>query len=236
MPPPVHPSLPGYVAAALADPARPADQRSRDPLRKPGELIAFAGIKPGDRVADFISAGGYFTRIFSRVVGVTGRVYTFTPDEELRNCSIEETAGTFELARDPGYPNIVTEVGPINDFVPPEKLDAIWTSQNYHDLHDPFLGPADIGKVNRNFFKALKHGGVLMIIDHVAQAGSGLRDTNTLHRIDPAAIVREVEAAGFVLQARTDILRNPADAHDLRVFDPAIRGRTDQVVLKFRRP
>ena len=229
-------ALPGYVAAAVADPARPVDQQARDAMRKPGAVIAFAGIKPGDRVADIISAGGYFTRILSRVVGPTGRVYTFTPDEELRHCSVEETAGTFQLARDPAYANIVTEVAPVDDFTVPEKLDLIWTAQNYHDLHDAFLGPADVARVNRNFFEALKKGEILLIIDHVAEAGSGLRDTDTLHRIDPSAIVEEVEAAGFVWEVSSDVLRNPSDTHALRVFDPAIRGRTDQVVLKFRKP
>ena len=228
--------VPDYVAAAVADPGRPADQRARDAVRKPAEVVAFAGIKPGDRVADFISASGYFTRILSRVVGPDGRVYTFTPDEELRNCSVEETAGTFALARDRAYANVVTDVAPVNDFTAPAPLDAIWTSLNYHDLHDRFLGPADVARLDRNFFHALKPGGVLLIIDHVAQAGSGLRDTETLHRIDPETIVKEVGAAGFLLEARSDILHNPADDHTQPVFAPAIRGNTDQVGLKFRKP
>jgi predicted methyltransferase len=85
-------------------------------------------------------------------------------------------------------------------------------------------------------FEALKPGGELMVIDHVAEAGSGVRDTETLHRIDPEVIVRTLEAAGFRLEARSDLLRNPQDSHRLRVFDPAVRGRTDQVILKFRKP
>ena len=112
----------------------------------------------------------------------------------------------------------------------------VWTSQNYHDLHDPFMGPADIDAFNGNVFNALKPGGIYLVIDHVAAPGSGLRDTNTLHRIDPAAIIREVGAAGFKLVAQSDVLRNSSDTHALRVFDPQIRGQTDQIVLKFKKP
>jgi predicted methyltransferase len=93
-----------------------------------------------------------------------------------------------------------------------------------------------VPEVTRSLFNALKPGGVLVVIDHVAQAGSQTRDTETLHRIDPQVIVRTVEAAGFVLEAQSELLRNPSDNHELRVFDPAIRGRTDQVILKFRKP
>lgn len=228
--------LPAYIGAALADPARPASDVTRDALRKPAEVIAFAGLKPGDRIADFMSSGGYFTRIFSRAVGLSGRVYAFVPDEQLRNCSPEETEGSLAIARDKSYANVETLTAPVDDFSAPEPLDMIFTAQNYHDLHDPFMGPADMKVLNKHFFDALKPGGVFLVVDHVAEAGSGLRDTNTLHRIDPAAIVREVEAAGFRLEAESNLLRNPADSHRLRVFDPAIRGRTDQVMLKFRKP
>ena len=112
----------------------------------------------------------------------------------------------------------------------------VWTAQNYHDLYDKFMGPADIARVNSRIYTALKPGGVFIVIDHVAQAGSGTRDTATLHRIDPDTIVKTVEAAGFRLESESTLLRNPADDHRARVFDPAIRGRTDQVVLKFRKP
>jgi predicted methyltransferase len=126
--------------------------------------------------------------------------------------------------------------GPVDRFRAPEALDLVWTSQNFHDLYDSFMGPASVPQVTRAIFAALKPGGVLLIVDHAAQAGSGVRDTETLHRIDPKAIIRAVEGAGFRLETRSDLLRNPADNHQLRVFDPAIRGRTDQVILKFRKP
>src|SRR6266566_3118870 len=89
--------VPDYVASAIADPARPAQQVARDADRKPGALLAFAGVKPGDRVADFMSGGAYFTRLFSRIVGKTGHVYAFLPEEQLKNCSPDEVAGTRAL-------------------------------------------------------------------------------------------------------------------------------------------
>ncbi len=227
---------PDTITLALADPARPADQVSRDVARKPAEVIAFSGMKPGDRVGDFMSGNAYFTRIFSRVVGPSGHVYAFVPDEEIKNCPAEETAGSRAIAADPAYANVSVKTGPVNAYSAPEKLDIVWTAQNYHDLHDPFMGPADIAGLDKRIFDALKPGGVFLVIDHVAEPGSGLRDTNTLHRIDPAAIIAEAEAAGFTLAGESGVLRNPADRHTLRVFDPAVRGHTDQAVLKFVKP
>ena len=229
-------AIPTDIAAAISDSARPATQVARDPYRKPAEVLAFAGLKYGDRIGDFMPGGGYFTRIFSRVVGPNGRVYAFIPVEEMANCAAEETLGAHEAAADPHYSNIALNVAPVDDYAAPEPLDMVWTAQNYHDLYDKFMGPADIARVNAHIYAALKPGGVFLVIDHAAQKGSGARDTATLHRIDPAVIIKAVEAAGFRLEAESDVLRNPADDHHLRVFDPAIRGRTDQVVLKFRKP
>ncbi|HKD23695.1 MAG TPA: hypothetical protein VKB71_16885, partial [Rhizomicrobium sp.] len=129
--------VPPAIRAALADPRRPADQVRRDALRKPAEVMAFAGIRPGDRVADLMPEGGYFTRLFSAAVGGKGRIYAYVPDEEIRNCDPSETDPGLALARDKTYANIVVLVGPINDFHAPESLDLVWTSQNYHDLYDP---------------------------------------------------------------------------------------------------
>ena len=224
------------LTAALADPARPAEEVQLDALRKPAELIAFAGLKSGDRVVDFMSGNGYFTRIFSRVVGTTGRVYAFVPAQELANCSAAETAGSKALERDPRYGNVQVMIDAADRFAVPEPVDLVWTAQNYHDLHDSFMKPIDIAALNAAIYRALKPGGIYLVIDHAAQAGSGLRDTETLHRIDPQSIRAEVTAAGFVFEGESAVLRNPDDTHLLRVFDPAIRHRTDQVVLKFRKP
>jgi predicted methyltransferase len=234
-----HPALPASTAqwsAVLSDPARPAAQVELDALRKPAELIAFAGLKSGDRVADFMSGNGYFTRIFSRVVGPTGRVYAFVPAQQLANCSASETAGSKALEHDARYGNVEVLIDAADRFAVSEPLDLVWTAQNYHDLHDSFMKPLDIAALNAALYRALKPGGVLVVIDHAAEAGSGLRDTETLHRIDPASIRAEVTAAGFVYEGESTVLRNPDDSHTLPVFDPAIRHRTGQIVLRFRKP
>jgi predicted methyltransferase len=224
------------VADALKDPRRPANQVRLDGHRKPADLIAFAGVKAGDRIGDFMPGNGYFTRIFSDVVGPGGHVYAFVPTEELQNCAASETAGTLAMANDPGYSNVTVIENSLARFGTRQKLDVLWTAQNYHDLHDPFLGPPDVARLNQAFFDSLKPGGIFVVIDHIAEAGSGVRDTNTLHRIDPEWMRREIEAAGFILEETSQVLRNPADDHSMAVFDPAIRGSTDQVVMRFRRP
>jgi predicted methyltransferase len=228
--------LPAQVSAALADDARPAAQVQLDRWRRPAEIIAFAGIRPGDRVADFMPGNAYFTRILSRVVGPGGRVYAFLPAQQLANCAPAETQGTRDLAADRRYGNVKVLIAAADRFTVPEALDAVWTAQNYHDLHDSFMAPINVARLNAAIFRALKPGGTFLVIDHAAAPGSGLRDTETLHRIDPDSIVAEVSSAGFVLEARSALLQNPQDTHELSVFDPAIRHQTDQVILKFRKP
>ncbi len=226
--------VPAYVSAAIADKARPAEDVARDADRKPAEMLMFAGIKPGDKVVDLIPGKGYFTKIFAKAVGPTGHVYAFEPSEldplfKKRNLPIP--TGT-----DPNYPNVSYIHQSINDFSTPEPVDVVWTSQNYHDMHDSFMGPADMSKVNRAIFAALKPGGLYIVLDHAAQPGSGTRDTDTLHRIDPAVVKQEVLAAGFEFAGEDDALRNPNDPLTVKVFDPSIRGHTDQFIYKFRKP
>ena len=233
---PTSAASPAPLIAALSDPARPPQEVRLDALRKPAEVIAFAGLKSGDRVADFMSGNGYFTRIFSRVVGPTGRVYAFIPSQQLAHCSASETAGTRVLGHDTRYGNVQVLIDPADHFAVPAPVDLVWTAQNYHDLHDAFMKPIDVAAMNAAVYRALKPGGVYLIIDHAAEPGSGLRDTEKLHRIDPESIRAEVTAAGFVFEGESKALRNPDDLHKLLVFDPAIRHRTDQVVLKFRKP
>lgn len=230
------PAVPAYIAAAVANPARPEADRKRDADRKPGDVIAFSKMRPGWKVADYIpGTTGYYSRIFAGVVGPAGRVYAFYPSE-IPNFRKEVTLPADGTTPWLGEANITVVVRPANAFAAPEPLDLVWISDNYHDLHDPFFAPADLAQVNKAVFKALKPGGIYLVLDHAAAAGSGLRDTNTLHRIDKAAVVSEVEAAGFKLVGESDVLRNPADDHTKKIFDPAIRGRTDQFVLRFRKP
>jgi predicted methyltransferase len=227
--------IPAMVTAAVADARRPADQVKLDPARKPAQLLAFAELKAGDRVADFMPGNGYFTRIMSDVVGPNGHVYAFLPTEQLANCAPSEVAGTKMLEHDPSYANVSVLSAATANFNM-AALDVIWTAQNYHDLHDSFMGPANVAALNRAFFKALKPGGIYLVVDHIAESGSGLRDTESLHRIDPLRLRKEIEAAGFRLDARSDLLRHPQDDHTLSVFDGKVRGQTDQVVYRFRKP
>ena len=226
----------GAIAQALADPRRPIDQVKLDATRKPAQLMVFAQLKPADAVADFMPGNAYFTRILSDVVGARGHVYAFLPAEQIANCPPKEVAGTRALRRDASYANVSVLSDRSVNFHAPQKLDLIWTAQNYHDLHDSFMGPADVRVLNRAFFEALKPGGVFLVIDHAAELGSGARDTETLHRIDPQRLRTEIEAAGFVFEAQSDLLSNPQDDHRLSVFDGRVRGRTDQVVYRFRKP
>ncbi len=227
------PAIKPYLAAAVADAGRGAD-RDADARRKPAEVLAFSGVKPGDKVVDLIPGSGYFTKIFARAVGPKGRVYMIWPNEYAKEAQPDPEKNK-ELARS-GYPNTQVILQPGEAFKTPEPVDIVFTAQNYHDYPDEFMGRIDPAVLNKAVFKALKPGGVFLIVDHVAEAGSGLRDTDTLHRIDPAIVRKQVTAAGFVFEGESGVLRNPADDHKLKVFDKAIRGHTDQFVMKFRKP
>jgi predicted methyltransferase len=231
---PDSPVIPEYVTAALADPERAA-HRNADERRRPGELIALSGLKAGDRVLDLIPGDGYWTRIFSRIVGPEGRVHAVWPQNYARY-SEGNVATLRQLAASPHYANVRVEVQSNPVLTASEPLDMVWTSQNYHDYPDEFMGRIDPAQLNRAVFAMLKPGGTFFIIDHAAEPGSGMRDTEQLHRIDPETVRQQVEAAGFEYLGSSNILRNPADDHRSPVFDPAIRGRTDQFVMKFRRP
>jgi predicted methyltransferase len=226
---------PATVTAALADPGRPAAETKLDDARKPAAMVAFAGIKPGSRVMDLIPGSGYFTHIFAKVVGDKGWVYAYTPSE-LDPIIQKRFPGSDVTKQFAAYSNVSVLHAPINKLAAPEALDVVWTAQNYHDLKDPFFAPADTAVINKAVYDALKPGGLYVILDHAAAAGSGIRDTNTLHRIDEAVVIKEVEAAGFKLAAESKVLRNPNDPHDKLVFDASIRHHTDQFLLKFMKP
>jgi predicted methyltransferase len=225
-------TVPANITAALADKARPAADTARDAARKPGELLAYAGVKPGDKVADFIMGGGYFTRILAAAVGPSGHVYAYQPSEFV---AFKASYGTDQTKVAGDYKNVTALTAPFVSAGLPDGLDLVLTVQNYHDLHLKPFAADTAAKVDAEIFKALKPGGVFVVVDHVADA-SAEDAPNKLHRIDPAVIKSEVEAAGFKLEGESPMLRNPADPHTALVFDAAIRGKTDQVVLKFRKP
>lgn len=226
---------PAYATAAVNDASRPDADKKVDADRKPAEMVVFAGIKPGDKVVDLIPGGGYFTRVFSKVVGPKGKVYAVVPDEMIK---MRATAADpiKAIAADPGYSNVTMITGPIAAFKVNQPVDVIWTSRNYHDMHDKFFGPVDMAAFNKAVFAALKPGGVYIVLDHAAAPGSGFEATETLHRVDPEAVKKEVLAAGFKYDGEDDTLKNPADNHTTKIFDASVKGKTDQFVLKFRKP
>jgi predicted methyltransferase len=224
------PAVSPAVRAAVANAQRPAADTARDADRKPDQAVAFSGLKPGDRVVDLLPGGGYYSRIFSGVAGPKGHVYAYYGAEAAR--ALPKTGDR----PFPGFDNVTALRGSIGAVSAPEPVDMVWTSNNYHDLHNPPYSAAGIGDINKSVYDALKPGGIYIVIDHAAQAGSGARDTGTRHRIDEALVKKQVEAAGFKLIGESKALRNPADNHQARVNDPAIRGKTDQFILKFRKP
>ena len=193
--------------------------RGADARRHPGEIIAFTGVAPGQRVLDLIPGDGYWTRIFSRIVGPEGRVYAVWPENYARVA--QGNVRTLRaLAATPDYANVRVAIQPTPSLTAPEPLDLVFTSMNYHDYPDEFMGRIDPAQLNRAVFAMLRPGGTWFIVDHAAAPGSGMRDTERLHRIDPAEVRRQVEAAGFVYEGESRVLANPADDHSLPVFDP----------------
>ena len=229
----IGPATQAQTPAAQAPAAQAPADALTDPAMKREEVIAFIGVKPSDRVADIIA--GRFIRALSAAVGPKGKVYAVQADEIVK-AHPEVPPALKKITDQPAYANVEVIVAPINALGLPGKLDAVFIRQNYHDLHDKFMGPADVPAFNRAVFAALKPGGVYVVLDHAAQAGSGLRNTEDLHRIDPATVKAEVIAAGFKLDGESAILANPADDHTKMVFNPAIRGKTDQFLFRFRKP
>jgi predicted methyltransferase len=216
-----------FAAPISAQPTAPADESSM----KIPEVIAFIGVKPGDKVADIVA--GRFTRAFSQAVGPTGKLYAVMPTEVGK---VNPNALTALKTGAASSPNIEVLSPAINEMTLPSGLDAVFIRQNYHDLYAKFMGPADAPKFNKTVFNALKPGGVFVILDHVGPAGSGIASADTTHRIDPERVKADLKAAGFVFDGESKILANAADDHSKLVFDPSVRGKTDQFLYKFRKP
>lgn len=207
--------------------ARPEADLNRDAARKPAELVAFAGVKPGMKVADLLPGGGYFTRVFAQAVGPTGKVYAWLPTDMPARMADRITA----LVAEPGYANVTLLQQAPADFAPPEPLDVVWTAQNYHDLHN---NGGDPGPLNAAIYKALKPGGVYVVVDHAGNPGTGFSESNTLHRIDPEVVKSEVTKAGFKFDGESTVLRRSDDPRTAKAFD--LHDKTDQFVYRFRKP
>lgn len=218
---------------SLADTRRPAADRDRDPARKPAEVLSFAEIAPGEVVGDFLMGGGYFTRLLAHAVGPEGKVYGFTADEFIA------FRGEYASEQDAvvaDYDNVFAVRSPVAAPAFPEPLDTLITVQNFHDLYIPQMPEGTGARAVRAFWSALKPGGTLVVIDHSAPEGSGTRTTDAMHRIDKRFVIETLTAAGFVLEEESDLYTRPDDPRTANVFDPAIRGKTDQFALRFRKP
>jgi len=227
-------ATPAYVAAALSNAAR-KDDAANDERRRAALVLEFAKVKPGQKVLELVPGPGYWTRVFSLVVGPAGHVYMVWPHEMDEHWAKEISMwkGLVQMAP---FNNVSLLQQPAAELSSPEKVDLVFTSQNYHDYHDKFMGPVDMGTFGKQVLAALKPGGEFIVIDHTARAGSGIEDTDTLHRIDPEVVKTEMIAAGLVFDGSSDALHNADDPLTAKVFNPAIRGKTDQFIYRFRKP
>jgi predicted methyltransferase len=219
--------VPVNIAGAIADSNRPQTDKDLDAQRKPAEMLAFAGVKAGDKVLEFVPGRGYVTRLLAKAVGTAGHVYAAnlpTFNEALK-------AGVDPIIASPVYGNVSKVEQRFSEIRTPEPVDVAWISENYHDFKNMGQFSTDTSAMDRAVFAALKPGGTFIITDYVAAAGSGARDTQSLHRIDPEVIKREVAAAGFALEAEGNALMNPTD-------DLAVRSKqgASQVMFRFRKP
>jgi predicted methyltransferase len=223
------------IAQAVADPARPAAYKAADALRKPAETLAFSGVKPGMIVGEFYPAGGYFTRMISDVVGPSGHVLAV--ENAGWNDSVKDDRAMLAEGK---WNNVSLDVQPFGTVRFAQPLDLAWVTQNYHDLKIPQYGPGgkavDTIAFDRAVYAALKPGGIFFILDHQGPPGMTPIDIAKMHRINRDVVVKEVTSAGFKLAGEGDFLRRPGDDHTKPIFDPSIRGHTDQYALKFVKP
>ena len=220
--------VPDFIVKAVSDAGRPKTDSERDALRFPGETIAFAGVKPGMTIAEFFPAGGYYTRMLSAAVGPKGKIIG------IENPKWDKGQDA-KMAAEPGRSNVAIQFSKFGEFNLGTKVDMVWITQNYHDLHVAEYGPVDMAAFNKRVYDALKPGGTYFILDHQANAGTNDAGVAKVHRIEKAVVIKEVTAAGFKLAGESKILARPADDHTKMSSDPAIKSHTDQYILKFQK-
>ena len=226
-----HVSQSEIIASAVANPARPAGYRAADEFRKPAETLAFSGVRPGMIVGEFYPAGGYFTRMLSDVVGPNGHIYAV--ENAGWNDSVKDDKAMLAEGK---WKNVSLDVQPFGAVKFTQPLDLAWVTQNYHDMKIAQYGNVDTVAFDRAVYQALKPGGTFFILDHEGWAGMTREDIAKVHRIDKAQVISEVTSAGFQLAAEGHFLNRSTDDHHLPIFDPRVRGHTDQYALKFVKP
>lgn len=222
--------VPAYITAAVEDAGRTAEHRENDAVRSPAEVIAISGMAPGDIVVDYRAGGGYYTRIFSKVVGPEGKVYPAESAERMEGRP-DRTEAVEAIAADPAYSNVEVATPPLAalDEIG-EPVDIVWLSNNYHDIVNGET-PEGMVPFNEGVFRALRPGGTYFIVDHAAPLGSGYADTSTTHRIDAEVLKTDISAVGFVLEEESDLLSRPEDDRTgMSSF------ASSQLILRFRKP
>lgn len=221
---------------ALAHPDRPLADRERDADRHPAEVLSFFGIAPGDAVLEVFAGGGYYTEILSQLIGPDGSVLMYN-NQAYVDFTQAELDARFVDGRLPNVTRVTTEVAELE--LAPGSMDAALFILAYHDayfVNEPSWPRVDAAAMLAEVHASLRPGAVVGVVDHSATPGSGTTGAQDLHRIDEERLIADFEAAGFVLEARSDLLANPADDRSLPMMAPEVRGRTDRFVLRFRRP
>jgi len=210
--------------SVIASPVRTDQDRRMDAERKPAEFLPFTQVKPGMHVLDVSAGAGYTSQLLALAVGPGGALWAQTP---------KPGATLTKRLTDHPQANFVVVERPFEDPVPDQagKLDLITLILNYHDI--TYL-PVDRTKMNARLFGALAPGGHFVVVDHSSRSGKGISEGKTLHRIDEAVVLDEVRKAGFVLEAESDFLRNPADTRDEPSSNPKVP--TDKFALRFVKP
>jgi predicted methyltransferase len=227
--------VPGPIRGAIADDDRTDPDRKLDAGRKPGEVLAFFKVAPGQRIGELFAGGGYTTELLARTLGENAKLYAQNTKEVMDRFARKPLS---ERLAKPAFKSTVMLERPAESPFPPEvkDLDAVICVLNYHDY---VWQKVDRTKLNAAVFAVLKPGGIYGIVDHSAAKGSGLRDVETLHRIDEETVKQEITAAGFKLDAESDVLRNPADPRDWNASPTAAgdkRGTSDRFLLRFVKP
>ncbi|NKB43822.1 MAG: SAM-dependent methyltransferase [Alphaproteobacteria bacterium] len=226
--------VPAYISDGLKSSKRPAEEKARDANRKPGEVMAFFGIEPGDKVSELLTFGGYYTGVLSEIVGESGVVYGQNNDWVMKRQEDGKSPIEKRIAEH-GLTNVVDLVSELEDpKLPRGEMDAVFIVLIYHDAMGGFK--TNTAAMNKAVYDSLKPGGIYGIIDHHAAPAMGMIDLTKNHRTERHLVVEEIMKAGFELAGETDVLENLDDPLDISVFAPTIRGNTHRFVLKFRKP
>lgn len=221
--------------AAVDHAGRSAADLKRDPIDHPAEILRLAGIKPGMRVADVLAGDGYYSELVSYIVGPSTKVLLLN-NKEFDNWS-DNLGARLAGNRLPNVEHVTVDLANMN--LSKASLDAVLLVKVYHDLYwidtEGHWPKIDVDGVLTQLSQALKPGGVLLLVDHSAKAGTGSKDASALHRIDEAFAVKDFEAHGFKVVAKSDVLRKPEDARDQITYKGAMVGKTDRFVIVFRK-